>query len=380
MIVVYPIGIPAFFFIMLMRYRKRLDEIGVRAELGFIYDAYERNVWWFEMADMLHKLIVTSLIGFLPFEYQMPIGMCIVVIYMWVILRYKPYLRKSDDRLHLFAQCEIILLLMSGNIFNRLTTPDPFMDVVLSIALIIIVLAFFAFFMLQAAQALKKMCAKREKRPSGDMMSELDGRPVQVDPIQLKSPKDAEKLGSLDMEMVAIDRRLLRPPKAAQPEGETTDMRRNPVWSSHEGQTERGASVRTGKTEEPRPKLTGLFDEGSQAALGPISEAQFVDSSGRPMSPTQSSASASVSFKQQESAPLVPAPEQKAEAAVNMNVNPMNAGQGEEIVMVQNVWLNQAQAPDINANVNVNANQINPNLNNNTEPVNEPGSPPAPPM
>jgi hypothetical protein len=49
MVFVYPIGIPAFFMFMMLRYRGRLDEIGVRAELGFLYDAYTRDMWWWEM-------------------------------------------------------------------------------------------------------------------------------------------------------------------------------------------------------------------------------------------------------------------------------------------------------------------------------------------
>lgn len=36
-IVLYPIGIPVFFFVMLYRYRNRLEEAGVRAQLGFLY-------------------------------------------------------------------------------------------------------------------------------------------------------------------------------------------------------------------------------------------------------------------------------------------------------------------------------------------------------
>ena len=43
MILVYPIGVPAFFFYMLWRYRRhdRLHEPGVMSELGFLYSAYD---------------------------------------------------------------------------------------------------------------------------------------------------------------------------------------------------------------------------------------------------------------------------------------------------------------------------------------------------
>jgi hypothetical protein len=44
------IGIPLYMFLMLFKYRNKLLNPGVRAELGFLYDAYERDVWYFEMA------------------------------------------------------------------------------------------------------------------------------------------------------------------------------------------------------------------------------------------------------------------------------------------------------------------------------------------
>jgi hypothetical protein len=55
MILLYAIGIPFFFFLMLYRYRLRLNEMGVRLELGFIYDAYEYNWWFFELIDMVRS-------------------------------------------------------------------------------------------------------------------------------------------------------------------------------------------------------------------------------------------------------------------------------------------------------------------------------------
>ena len=43
---------------------------------------------------MLHKLCTTSLIAFLPFQWQMPFAMIIITLYLMVILVGKPYLRK----------------------------------------------------------------------------------------------------------------------------------------------------------------------------------------------------------------------------------------------------------------------------------------------
>jgi len=96
----------------------------------------------------LHKLILTSVIAFLPFQWQLAVAMIVVCFYASSMYVAKPYLRKSDDRLQLVALTEIILLLMSGNVLNQVPY-DDIMDLVLSILLIGIVILFFAFFMLQ---------------------------------------------------------------------------------------------------------------------------------------------------------------------------------------------------------------------------------------
>jgi hypothetical protein len=50
-ILVYPLGIPAFFAYLLLRYRQRLEEPGVRLQLGFLYGAYTRGSRFFELVS-----------------------------------------------------------------------------------------------------------------------------------------------------------------------------------------------------------------------------------------------------------------------------------------------------------------------------------------
>jgi Na+-transporting methylmalonyl-CoA/oxaloacetate decarboxylase gamma subunit len=170
MILVYPIGIPAFFFYMIRRYQRdgRLAEPGVVAELGFIYAAYDPAMWWFEMADMLHKLVLTSLLAFLPDSAQLPVGLWVVVLYTAAILLLKPYKHKGDDRLHLFVQTEILLMIYSGWLFFRGEDITDLIDAVLSVLLIGAVVFVFLFFLSQVLYAVyklvKKWLADRERR------------------------------------------------------------------------------------------------------------------------------------------------------------------------------------------------------------------------
>ena len=80
-----------------------------------MYDAYERKVWFWEMMDMCHKLTVVALIAFLHNKQaQIAVAMTVAFTYLCAILILKPYLRKADDRVHQFAQCEIIVCLLSA--------------------------------------------------------------------------------------------------------------------------------------------------------------------------------------------------------------------------------------------------------------------------
>jgi len=166
-IIVYPIGIPMFIFYKLREYRyskkighikssrgsfaklkafklfppehltrNRLGEKGIRAQLGFLYDCYNGEVWYFELVDMIHKLGATSLIAFFPWQYQLPMGMLMLMSYLAVLLCFNPYIRKGDDILHLVAQTELILILMAGNCFENAEIVDAELDWILSLTLI----------------------------------------------------------------------------------------------------------------------------------------------------------------------------------------------------------------------------------------------------
>src|SRR5688572_6877271 len=84
-------GIPVYYWFLLHRNRNRMQQPGIRVQLGFLYEgeargllgspqevtphdhplallaaAYDRDSWWFELVDMINKLFLTSLLPFLP--------------------------------------------------------------------------------------------------------------------------------------------------------------------------------------------------------------------------------------------------------------------------------------------------------------------------
>lgn len=49
MVAVYPVGIPLLFWGLLRRYQGRRHEVAIRLQLGFLYEAYNKESWWFEL-------------------------------------------------------------------------------------------------------------------------------------------------------------------------------------------------------------------------------------------------------------------------------------------------------------------------------------------
>jgi len=162
MLIIYPLGVPCITLFFLTRYRARFEEPGVRIRLGFLYDAYIKVMWWFELADMANKLFLTSIVAFFPVKAQMPIAMVWLVCYMILILRRFPYIRKGDDRLQLFALTEIFLVILTGFILvdlqldenKTLSNSD---DDLMSAVLITLTIALFIMFVVMAIRAVMKL-------------------------------------------------------------------------------------------------------------------------------------------------------------------------------------------------------------------------------
>jgi len=210
---IYPIGIPAFFFWMLWRYRDRLDEPGVRGQLGFLYDAYERDYWYFEMIDMGHKLFVTSLLAFFPTALQMSMGLLAVFLYLAIVLLARPYFRKSDDRLFILGQGELVLIMMAANVFY-FNKASPALDAFMAFVLIAVFLTFFAYFLVQGVQAAMKIRNKhlrlRQRSQTIKGAIEMDGKDV----------------GQIERKDVRV-----RHHKAIKGEDGVSERVRNPLWN-----------------------------------------------------------------------------------------------------------------------------------------------------
>ena len=174
LILLYPIGIPIFFFSILRVNQENLREPRIRAQLGFLYAGYRGECWWFEITEAIHKLTLTSVLAFLPSGAQLPTGMGVCVLYFLIILLVNPYLSSFDDMLALYSECEIFLLVTAGWIFYNQPEGASDNDLLLSVCLIAITIFFFAAFLFAALYVLLTLVIKWKSKRRVDRVKRLE--------------------------------------------------------------------------------------------------------------------------------------------------------------------------------------------------------------
>jgi len=163
-LVMYPIGVPLAYFVFLNRVKASFRDPRTLLQYGFLYDAYANDRWYWEILDMLHKLMLTSLVTFLPTSAVLIASMVVTIGYMILLLLGHPYIRKGDDRFHLWVQCNLFLLALMGQILG--TLEDPYnstfashdaMEILLSLLLIAINVGLLLAFLIIAGRNVRKL-------------------------------------------------------------------------------------------------------------------------------------------------------------------------------------------------------------------------------
>merc|ERR1711871_464519 len=130
MIGIYPIGIPATYFLLLLLKRKdimeredeNLDAVDFQermkriAPLSFLWSSYEPKFWWWEVLEMMRKLVLAGfLVIFLEGSMmQLSTAMIVTLVAVGAYCLCTPYDASTDDVAQIFAQFQLFITLLSG--------------------------------------------------------------------------------------------------------------------------------------------------------------------------------------------------------------------------------------------------------------------------
>jgi len=120
--VLFPIGVPVLFFLILFAHKKRMfsDDKYVRretrAEIGFMYGHYKSRYWYWEVVDLLRKLLLTTiLLSFYPKSpLQLVFGCIMAAAVLLLNAKASPLKEKSIDMMTCFCQISIFCTLFAA--------------------------------------------------------------------------------------------------------------------------------------------------------------------------------------------------------------------------------------------------------------------------
>ena len=149
--------------------------------------------------------------------------------------------------MHLFAQVELLLLLMSGNVFNIGQDPvDEFMDIVLSITLIIMVIVFFIIWFIMTIKVLLKLFQTSQSKLAIWCRGNRFTRHLWIDNLIIESDGTVKRINktahkqrgkSLIGDQFIMDRRIHNRANTAAVQrklgiDDDAELMRNPLWAA----------------------------------------------------------------------------------------------------------------------------------------------------
>ena len=155
MIFVYPIGIPLSYYLLLRQHRYTLfdaDAVAREAKedfptighLIFLVEAYKPRYYYFEVIEVIRRLLLASVIGVVDAESAAAptIGLLICFVFLYIFIDFKPYKSKSNCNLGIILQYSIALLFLSALLIKVNATSDSNNDqVILGYFLMVVLLA-----------------------------------------------------------------------------------------------------------------------------------------------------------------------------------------------------------------------------------------------
>ncbi|CAL8466229.1 g5765 [Coccomyxa elongata] len=120
LLVVFAIGVPAFYLYTMYKIRNRLDELEIKNRFGFLYGGYSYQYW--ETWDMLRKLILGGIPVFIAVQplgsMQAVLAQVVIIAFMAATIGIHPFLDKWDNVISISSMGILWLLLLTGEMMK----------------------------------------------------------------------------------------------------------------------------------------------------------------------------------------------------------------------------------------------------------------------
>ena len=116
MLIIYTIGLLVLASYLLYREKSQLHEPAIKAQIGFLYEAYREEFFWWEIPSFVRRLVLIVLVIFLP-AHSIVHGLSIggTLIFLMILQQWlKPFRGSLANWMEIFALASLLLLFISN--------------------------------------------------------------------------------------------------------------------------------------------------------------------------------------------------------------------------------------------------------------------------
>lgn len=96
--------------------RKNMRFYRTYDRLGFIYYAYKEDIWWYELTELMRKLILNGFMVLVPqgVVSRVTLGMLVCLAFLLILNQVRPYKAVSDELLQNLCHIQLFLTMFCG--------------------------------------------------------------------------------------------------------------------------------------------------------------------------------------------------------------------------------------------------------------------------
>lgn len=118
--ILYIGGIPLLFWALLFANRANLRKSATKEVFGFLYENFKDEMWWMEIALLLRRVIIVSVMSIIPSTYA--VGVIVVVLtltmFLLFILLIKPFRRSIEVNAEITSTLSLLMLILFGSYYQ----------------------------------------------------------------------------------------------------------------------------------------------------------------------------------------------------------------------------------------------------------------------
>jgi len=236
MFMVYPIGIPSMYYILLRQHKETLSDpkrMAVEAtkdfptigHLTFLTEAYTQDNWFFEVLECVRRLLLASVIGMVPADSAAAptLGLIIALVFIFVFVDFKPFVDPENNTLGILLAYAVAFFFLGAILIKVDAAGESKRDqLVFEVILMLVMFTGPSLILLKAIyDEIVAYLASRKEKQRMALKKAKDALEAEIEALKQDPNTPPELLGELEAKFLEMEAGVAENEVAEQVEKET---------------------------------------------------------------------------------------------------------------------------------------------------------------